>query len=98
MCCERVVTRLLCAADFFRGYDVIESSVQLGTGPDGRSNGEGLVGFASSGEVGAPSATRQLGWSEPAAVERVWHISDSQDQNLALGFQVLARTLQEAYA
>ncbi|KAJ1487619.1 hypothetical protein T484DRAFT_1617627, partial [Baffinella frigidus] len=36
---------------FFRGYDVLPDSVQLGTGPDGRSNGEGLVGFASSGEA-----------------------------------------------
>lgn len=46
-------------ADFFRGYDVLPDSVQLGTGPDGRSNGEGLVGFASSGEV-TPDASPNL--------------------------------------
>ena len=74
LCFNEVVKRVLFAADFFRGYDVIESSVQLGTGPDGRSNGEGLVGFASSGEVKlrTPNSTPHAPPPKPQTFPQGW--------------------------
>ena len=36
--------------DFFRGFDVIPQSVQLGTNSDGRSSGEAWVTFGSPEE------------------------------------------------